>query len=263
MKSLRYMLLPSILPITGCSTIATNESWGSQTTLTPGWSVVKQATKDAAMSPKTWLPLTAGLLTYATGQDAKISTWARDTQPIFGKDAAAASSELRDSATNIYYISVVLTPGSSKPAEWLIDKAKGITVGAATYALTSEITDLAKERVGRERPNKENTRSFLSGHTTSTATNFSLTDANMRSMEINEDAKENISYGLYGATILSAWSRVEAGAHYPSDVLASMALSNFATIFMYNSFLTPRYQDSIVYFDYHDGSTMINIITRF
>jgi len=35
----------------------------------------------------------------------------------------------------------------------------------------------------------------------------------------------------------TAWARVEAGKHYPSDVLAGAALAHFVTVFIHDAFL--------------------------
>jgi hypothetical protein len=35
----------------------------------------------------------------------------------------------------------------------------------------------------------------------------------------------------------TAWARIEAGAHYPTDVLAGAALGNFVSLFVHDAFL--------------------------
>jgi membrane-associated phospholipid phosphatase len=48
------------------------------------------------------------------------------------------------------------------------------------------------------------------------------------------------------ATIFgTAWARVEAGAHYPSDVLFGMALGNFFARFATEAFLGPDSRDAV------------------
>jgi membrane-associated phospholipid phosphatase len=34
----------------------------------------------------------------------------------------------------------------------------------------------------------------------------------------------------------TAWARVESGKHFPTDVLASAALSHFTSVFLYDAF---------------------------
>jgi len=43
--------------------------------------------------------------------------------------------------------------------------------------------------------------------------------------------------GLNAVTFGTAWARIEAGAHYPSDTLASIALGNFTANFFKNAFM--------------------------
>ena len=42
-----------------------------------------------------------------------------------------------------------------------------------------------------------------------------------------------------------AWARVEAGRHFPSDVLAGAALGNFITTFILDAFLSPSEDSSL------------------
>jgi membrane-associated phospholipid phosphatase len=41
----------------------------------------------------------------------------------------------------------------------------------------------------------------------------------------------------YSAAAATAWARVEANKHYPSDVLAGAAIGHFLTAFIHDSFL--------------------------
>jgi len=46
----------------------------------------------------------------------------------------------------------------------------------------------------------------------------------------------------------TAWARVEAGVHYPSDVLAGAALGNFLTAFIHDAFLNLPEESSVGFF---------------
>ena len=43
--------------------------------------------------------------------------------------------------------------------------------------------------------------------------------------------------GLYGLAGTTAWARIEAEKHFPSDVLAGAALGNFFARFFYGAFV--------------------------
>src|SRR5262245_60253486 len=42
---------------------------------------------------------------------------------------------------------------------------------------------------------------------------------------------------LYGSSILTGWARVEAGKHFPSDVLFAAGATNFVVGFVHDAFL--------------------------
>ena len=44
------------------------------------------------------------------------------------------------------------------------------------------------------------------------------------------------SAGLYSLSLTTAWSRVEAGKHFPTDVLMGNALGAWVSGFMYRAF---------------------------
>ena len=50
-------------------------------------------------------------------------------------------------------------------------------------------------------------------------------------------ARLSLKVGLDALTIGTSWARIEAGAHFPSDTLVSMALGNFCAVFFNDAFL--------------------------
>jgi membrane-associated phospholipid phosphatase len=50
-------------------------------------------------------------------------------------------------------------------------------------------------------------------------------------------ARTALEIGAGAITAGTAWARVEAGAHYPSDVLVGVALGNFMGAFFTEAFL--------------------------
>jgi membrane-associated phospholipid phosphatase len=49
--------------------------------------------------------------------------------------------------------------------------------------------------------------------------------------------RTTLEIGAGAITAGTAWARVEAGAHYPSDVLVGVALGNFMAAFFTEAFL--------------------------
>jgi membrane-associated phospholipid phosphatase len=57
-----------------------------------------------------------------------------------------------------------------------------------------------------------------------------------------------------------AWARVEAGAHYPSDVLAGAALGHFLSAFIYDGFMgLPEHKRWGLYVSPTKGGAMIGL----
>ncbi|MFH1852046.1 MAG: phosphatase PAP2 family protein [Candidatus Neomarinimicrobiota bacterium] len=81
---------------------------------------------------------------------------------------------------------------------------------ALALATTYQTTAFLKWAVGRERPSGNNRRSFPSGHTS-----HSFVVATV----IDEIYGHRAGIPAYGIAALVATSRVQAAAHYPSDVL--------------------------------------------
>lgn len=227
----------------GCAS-SNKRPWGEEATALPGWSAIKHSAYRAATDPKTWIPLGGAAVIYALDQDERISKWAVKHQPLFGNNADEVGSDLKDITDITYNLTVLFTPSGTSPGEWFVNKAKGLIVGNTAIAATSEVTDLLKERVGRLRPNELNDRSFISGHASYAAVRVSLAMRNVEYIEMPAMARTSSTAVLYAMNAGMAWSRVEAGVHYPSDVLAAMAVGNFMANFFTDAFLAPVTDDA-------------------
>jgi membrane-associated phospholipid phosphatase len=60
---------------------------------------------------------------------------------------------------------------------------------------------------------------------------------NLRSIEMSPTLRTTFEIGAGAITAGTAWARVEAGRHYPSDVLLGIALGNFMGAFFTEAFL--------------------------
>jgi hypothetical protein len=78
------------------------------------------------------------------GWDRKVSNWARGHTPIFGstQNAVDWSDRLRAISGYAYYASALITPSGDDPAEWFLDKLRGVAVGEAAILATRGALDL-------------------------------------------------------------------------------------------------------------------------
>ena len=103
----------------------------------------------------------------------------------------------------------VLFPGEGRDA-WDVLWEEG-----EAFAITGILTTLLKLSIGRGRPHGNSDRSFPSSHAANAFTAAAL---------IQENQGWGFGGPAYGLAGLTAYSRVEAGRHYPSDVLAGAAI---------------------------------------
>ncbi|MFC5576867.1 phosphatase PAP2 family protein [Lysobacter niabensis] len=226
----------------GCATLPDGSAWGDSATLTPGWERVRASAVNAAKDPHVWVPLVGAAVFQVGDWDREVADWAQRERPLFGsqRNAARWSDDLRSASSAAYVATVLLTPGGDEPDEWVRAKAKGLGVGLAARGATSLLTQGLKQGVGRERPDGSDELSFPSGHASASAVNTRLASRNLRSIEMSDTTRRVLDVGLVTLTAGTSWARIEAGKHYPSDVLFGMALGNFLAAFINDAFLGAR-----------------------
>ena len=222
----------------GCATTSARH-WGADVTWRPGLQRLRESVIDAATSPRVWVPLTGAAVFQIDGWDRKVSNWARDNTPVFGSEQSAKdwSDYLRTASSVAYFSSVVFTPGSDEPSDWMRERAQGLLVGLGAIAVTGVTTTGLKSVTDRTRPNGENDESFPSGHTSHSAVLTGLAHDNLAAIDMSRGPRLALDVGLDALTVGTAWARVEAGAHFPSDTLAGIALGNFVSRFFDEAFL--------------------------
>ncbi len=202
----------------------------------------RRAAASAFLDPDTWVPaLGAGIV--STGNtDREISEWAVDRTPLFGSvsNADSASSTLKSGAHALMLLSrVYVARGSS----WQ-HRAVQLLAQELMVVPTEVATDAIKDATNRDRPNGTDDRSFPSGHSSEASAYAALTRANLERWGVDQGWKRALSVGSRTLTVATAWARVEAGQHYPSDVLAGAALGNFLSSMLDEVF---RGQDHVAY----------------
>src|SRR5262245_43756345 len=100
----RWLVIYSMILLTGCGTLSNGHRWGQDATLLPGWEHLRTAAKQAPLSPQVWGPA-AGAGIFLIGDqigniDHKLSDWAAKHTPVFGssKRADQISDNLQDAA---------------------------------------------------------------------------------------------------------------------------------------------------------------------
>jgi hypothetical protein len=227
------------MALCGCGTLPDGRLWGEEATWRPGAARLKSAAAAAATDPWVWAPLAGTALFQVDNWDRRVSDWAREHTPVFGSEADADewSDDLRSASVLAHWATMIATPGGNDPQRWILAKARGALVDATAVAATVAITRGIKTTVDRERPNGLESESFPSGHTSTSAVHTRLASRNLHWIGIAANVHRALDVGLTALTIGTSWARIEAGAHFPSDTLFSIALGNFIGSFVNDAFL--------------------------
>ena len=196
----------------------------------------RDAAANAARHPGTWVPAIGAAIIAAGSWDGDISDWAVEERPIYRSRATAqdASDILRSSA-HVGMIATALAVPSGDD-RWLSSMAwrmawEHLGVMAASYA-----TDPIKKWTGRKRPGG-GAGSFPSWHATRAAAYTGMGYRNLDLIKLRPAFRRSARLILASIAAGTAWARVEANQHYPTDVLAGAALGNFVAILIHDAFL--------------------------
>ncbi|UCF66811.1 MAG: phosphatase PAP2 family protein [Acidobacteriota bacterium] len=219
----------------GCATMrARSESagrgyWPSE----QRWS---RAAREALRDPGTWAPA-AGAAVIAVGDwDEKIAEWAVEQTPVFGSPANARSwsDDLRTSAHVGMLISSLAVPPGDGPWESrlgrvVVDHGAGLTTGI--------VTGLLKDGSERVRPDRSDDESFPSAHSSMAFSYASAGARNLEDLSLSNSTRRSLRAGFLTVAAATGWARVEAGVHYPADVLFGAALGHFIGRVIHDAFL--------------------------
>ncbi len=235
MKWLRALLIFSTIgSLTACSTLLNGKRWGEGATLTPGWERIREAAVGAIKSPMVWAPAAAAIVLQVDDMDERVSYWATEHTPVFGSlDNASDASDVLRIAGQVAYGATLL----ASPSGGASTKLKELGVGLAAIGMTGLTTSVLKDTTGRTRPNDGDDRSFPSGHVSLTAVASVLAARNVDHLQIRGWSRTTLHGALILLPFATSWARVEAGAHYPADVLAGIALGHFVGAFIDGAFL--------------------------
>lgn len=249
MRRVRYRRLfiaPVLLCLLcACSTPATDRGQGELFSL--GWGRVGQAAWSAARAPETWVPVAGALVLQIGDSDKRLQTWAAQQTPVFGSqhNANQISDDLKLTSGTLWVASALAPASVDDEGGWIVNKASilGVQAGAG-IALSSAIGYL-KVETNRMRPNEQGATSFPSDHASRSGLYTTMTLSNVRRLGWSDGAVSNAQLGLYSLTAATAWARVEANQHYPSDVLCGIALGHFFGAFFTDAFLGSNNPDRV------------------
>jgi len=116
-------------------------------------------------------------------------------------------------------------------------KLKGLAVMVVATKAVSGTTSFIKKEANRRRPDDSDNLSFPSGHTSSAYASSTLASRNVNSLDMSDQSRRVLRYSFKGMAAGTAWARVEANRHYPSDVLFAAAMSHFLSAFIHDAFM--------------------------
>jgi hypothetical protein len=219
----------------GCAARQPPEHDGSRW---PGAKRWGSSAANALRDPRTWAPAAGAGLILVADWDEGISDWAVLNTPVFGSPVQARDTS--DYLEGACYLSMVSTAIAAPRGERPWDSKLGrLAVDHMGLLATQVSTGLIKEVSGRERPNGSNDQSFPSGHSSRSFSNVALAWRNLDAIPMSGGARTGLKAGFEALAAGTAWARVEAGAHYLSDVLVGAALGNFVALLVHDAFLPP------------------------
>jgi membrane-associated phospholipid phosphatase len=227
------------IPVTGCGTLKNSRGWGQDAISPVDLSRVPRAAYNALFDLQTLIPAAGAVVFGTTHLDKKVSNWASEHNPIFGSkdNADKASDYLLIPLYTETLLTTLITPSGDDPKNWAYWKMKGIAVEGVALGATLGTTALLKDATNRTRPDKSDDKSFPSSHSSSAFSNSTLSNRNLEAISLPNEVRVPIQVGNIVVSTFTAWARVEAQKHYPSDVLAGAALGYFLTAFIYDAFL--------------------------
>ncbi len=228
-----------LFAVTGCGTLQNGRGWGQDAIYPLDLGRIPRTAFHAFFDLETLIPLAGAAVFTVDSYDRKVSNWARRRTPIFGSNTAAANaySPLRDSLRYEWFATVLVTPSGEDLKDIISSKLKGWAVGWVAQTLNTETTTLIKEKTGRTRPNHGDNLSFPSSGASVSFTYSTLANRNLDSVAIPQEIKVPLKIANILLASTTAWSRVEAGDHFPSDVLVGAALGHFISAFTYDAFM--------------------------
>ena len=179
-----------------------------------------------------WGPLAGAAILQIDSWDEDVSDWAHDSTPVFGSESNAAdwSTGLQVASVTVYAASVLAAQAARSTATGSSRRRREPRSGSALRGdqrrnQRSQVGRLARAagRIGR--------RQLSSGHASTAAVFDTLAVRNLETIDMSPALRTTLVVGTGAITAGTAWARVEANKHYPSDVLVGVAIGNYMAAF--------------------------------
>ena len=227
-----------VFTMTGCATLQNGRGWGQDAVYPVDLKKIPDAAYHAFFDLQTLIPAAGALVFGVSHADHKVSDWATDHTPIFGSknNANDASDYLLYALEAETFLTALATPSGEDPKDWAYSKAKGLTVELGAELVTIGATSLLKDVTDRSRPDG-GSKSFPSHHSSEAFSSSTLANRNLNSITMSEKVRVPMQVANILLATSVGWARVEAGKHFPSDVLAGAALGHFLSAFIHDAFM--------------------------
>jgi membrane-associated phospholipid phosphatase len=224
--------------ITGCGTLENGRGWGQDALYPVDGKRVSWALYNAATNWGTLIPAGSAIVSSFDSFDARVNSWTISHTPIFGSiNSASRASDYLDYALQAeVLVTALATPSGQDPKEWVSSKAKGLSVEVGADLVTAGVTGGLKTTVNRERPSGGD-YSFPSGHTSNAFTNVALSNRNLEHIPMSDNLQIALDVGNWLLASATGWARIEADAHWLSDVFPGAAIGYFFGAFLHDGFM--------------------------
>jgi membrane-associated phospholipid phosphatase len=198
------------------------------------WERTRRAVVASSTDPAVWVPLAGALALQVGSADEVIANWARREAPLFGSPGRAddASDVLRDATEWTYWGAAAVRVLGDPPSTWITGVATSAALGYMGHEFNQLLTNGSKTHTRRLRPDGSDRLSFPSGHTSMASVRAALTWQQVRRSRLPQWGRDAVGWTAAGLAAGTAWARVEAGRHYPSDVLVGWALGRWVGHFL-------------------------------
>jgi len=202
----------------------------------PRGSAWREAARRALRDPGTWVPAGMAGAIAAGGWDQEISDWAVTHTPVFGsvEDASAWTERLHAAGGVCMTATALAVHADEHP--WRL-RGKTLLVEGAGAIASASLAELLKSATDRERPDGSSDTSFPSGHATPAFVYAAASRRNLEATQLGRGWRIGLIAGFETLAVGTAWARVEAQKHYPTDVLVGAALGNYISLFLHDAFL--------------------------
>jgi hypothetical protein len=220
-----------------------------------------EASRTALKSPGTWVPAAGAVIFQIDDLDEQLSDWAIRHQPIFGStdNALEASDNLLSGPRLTMFGTAIAVPRGEGPWE---SKFGRILLEQLIVTTTNKTTVGLKELTGRLRPDGSDNMSMPSGHSSNSVAYATLAARNLKQLQLTPLQQRTFEIGVYSLAAGTAWARVEAGEHYPSDVLAGSALGHFLASLLHDAFIDQEYVQQVT-LNLHDEGASFQLVFRY